>query len=321
MKLGIIGGSGFVGSSIFKFVNHHETFNLDKRPSPDPHINSEIADVRDKDSILRFVTGKDAIILLAAEHRDDVFPVSLYYDVNVLGTKNVLDAMDAANVKTLIFTSSVAIYGSNNTRPKESDVPNPSNHYGRSKLAAEHLILEWYKYNSTGKSITILRPSVIFGENNRGNVFRLMNQVVSKKFVLIGSGQNKKSMAYVENVSAFIMKNLINQKKGIHIYNYSDSPDLTMLEFINKIKKISGAHYRTLKIPFFIGLCFGYLFDLIGILIRKRMIISSTRIKKFCANTQFNSEKALKHFNPPFTLEQGLLRTIKHEFLRDSKKF
>ena len=68
--------------------------------------------------------------MLAAEHRDDVSPTSLYYDVNVAGTKNVLNIMCEAGVKHLIFTSSVAIYGLDKNNPNEKHKEDPFNHYG-----------------------------------------------------------------------------------------------------------------------------------------------------------------------------------------------
>jgi UDP-glucose 4-epimerase len=84
--------------------------------------------------------------LLAAEHRDDVTPVSLYYDVNVEGMKNVLEAMEVNNVKRIVFTSSVAIYGLDKNNPDESFPAEPFNHYGKSKWKAMREVLqEWYE--------------------------------------------------------------------------------------------------------------------------------------------------------------------------------
>jgi nucleoside-diphosphate-sugar epimerase len=101
----IIGGSGFVGSSLIKELQDSNTVNLDKNPSPLYSKNTVIGDIRRVDEI-KIPNGTNTVVLLAAEHRDDVSPDSLYYDVNVIGTKNVLEAMDKAGVKNLIFTSS-----------------------------------------------------------------------------------------------------------------------------------------------------------------------------------------------------------------------
>jgi nucleoside-diphosphate-sugar epimerase len=112
MKTLIIGGSGFVGSFLIRELSEHEINNLDKRSSPFFNNITSKGDIRFLDEI---VIHKDteSIVLLAAEHRDDVSPTSLYYDVNVEGTRNVLKAMDKSGVKNLIFSSSVAVYGLN----------------------------------------------------------------------------------------------------------------------------------------------------------------------------------------------------------------
>ena len=170
MSITIIGGSGFVGSFLIKELEGFNTLNLDKNPSPFYDKNTVIGDIRVIDEI-KIPKCTDSVVLLAAEHRDDVSPTTLYYDVNVQGTKNVLKAMDLAGVTNLIFTSSVAIYGLNKKNPNETNKEDPFNHYGKSKWEAELVIKEWYESDPNNKSVTILRPTVIFGERNRGNVY------------------------------------------------------------------------------------------------------------------------------------------------------
>ena len=162
MKVGIIGGSGFVGSLLIGSLNRFEKYNLDKNLSPFYNEITQVGNILDKKVVEQFVNGKNLIVLLAAEHRDDVSPKSLYYDVNVQGTKNVLEAMDRAGIKNLIFTSSVAVYGLNKNNPDEEHPKNPFNHYGKSKWQAEKLIKEWFDKDPTAKSVTIIRPTVIF---------------------------------------------------------------------------------------------------------------------------------------------------------------
>ena len=94
---------------------------------------------------------QDRLVLLAAEHRDDVSPVSKYYDTNVQGTQNVLDEIDRVGCKHIIFTSSVAVYGLNKANPNENHPVDPFNHYGKSKWEAEKVIKAWYDKNPEGK--------------------------------------------------------------------------------------------------------------------------------------------------------------------------
>ena len=108
-KVLLIGASGFVGTRLLETtVADFDIKNLDKQQSHFyPHI-TQIGDVRDQQALDQALSGFDTVVLLAAEHRDDVSPTSLYYDVNVQGTRNVLAAMEKNGVNNIIFTSSVA---------------------------------------------------------------------------------------------------------------------------------------------------------------------------------------------------------------------
>lgn len=315
LTINVIGGSGFVGSRLIKALENSNCFILDKNPSPFYPNMTRIGDIRNPDEIKLINNKKTSVILLAAEHRDDVSPISLYYDVNVEGTKNVLKKMDEECIKNLVFTSSVAVYGLNKTNPDERHQSDPFNHYGKSKWEAEKVIKDWYENNPEGKSVTIIRPTVIFGERNRGNVFNLLKQISSGRFLMIGKGQNKKSMAYVGNVVAFIKDRIENQEPGYHIFNYADKPDFTMTELSSVIEKKMKLSIPKINIPFWLGMLGGYGFDLLAFLTRKTLSISSVRVKKFCATTQFDASKAHSTFKAPYTLEEGLNKTLEFEFL------
>ena len=318
MNCTIIGGSGFIGSFLIKELMNFNVTNLDKNPSPFFNDISLKCDIRNLNELI-IPESSEFVVLLAAEHKDDVFPVSLYYDVNVQGTKNVLESMDKAGIKNLIFTSSVAVYGLNKLNPDENHVEDPFNHYGKSKLQAEKVIKDWYDNDPVGKSVTIIRPTVIFGERNRGNVYNLLKQISSGKFLMIGNGHNKKSMAYVGNVVAFIKNRLVKAEDGIHVFNYVDKADFTtsdLVSFINEKMKLS---ISKIKIPFWLGVIGGYCFDILSKILGKKLSISSIRVKKFCATTQFDATKAHSSFDAPFTLKQGLDKTLEHEFINPKK--
>lgn len=314
MNICIVGGSGFVGSKLISILDNFNVYNLDKQKSIFFNSITRIADVRIK-SQLDFKKTTKAVVLLAAEHRDDVSPHSLYYDVNVQGTKNILEKMDEQNIKNLIFTSSVAVYGLNKLNPDENHDADPFNHYGKSKWKAEQVIKDWYNNDPKGKSITIIRPTVIFGERNRGNVYNLLSQISSGKFLMIGNGQNKKSMAYVDNVVSFIKNKIEHLESGLNIYNYTDNPDINMIKLVDIIEKTTNVKIPSIRIPYFLGISIGYCFDFLSKISGSKFSITSVRIKKFCSTTQFNSSKAHKSFKPPFTLTQGLNRTLEHEFV------
>ena len=318
MSYVLIGGSGFVGSRLISQLGVNNCFNLDKNQSPFYPKITKIVDIRNIDE-LKISKNTKFVVLLAAEHRDDVSPTSLYYDVNVQGTKNVLQAMDKAGVKNIIFTSSVAIYGLNKTNPNENHSEDPFNHYGKSKWEAEQVIKDWFHNDPVGKSITIIRPTVIFGERNRGNVYNLLKQISSGKFMMIGKGENKKSMAYVGNIVALIKNRLESTELGFNVFNYVDKPDFSMVEITQIIEEKMKIKLSSIKIPYLLGIIGGYGFDFISVLSRKKFAISSVRVKKFCATTQFDASKVRSIFKSPYTLEEGLNKTMEHEFINKQK--
>ena len=318
MSIIIIGGSGFVGSFLINELSDCKVHNLDKNPSPFFDNITINGDIRNLDEIKIPRTSKK-VVLLAAEHRDDISPTSLYYDVNVQGTKNVLEAMDNAGVKNIIFTSSVAIYGLNKSNPDENHPEDPFNHYGKSKWQAEKVIREWFDKDPEDKSVTIIRPTVIFGERNRGNVFNLLKQISSGKFLMIGKGQNKKSMAYVRNVVGFIKDRIEKEETGYNVFNYVDKPDFNMNELVSIIDKKMKLNIPKLRIPYWVGMIGGYCFDFLSQVSGKKLLVSSVRVKKFCATTQFNASKVHKSFDAPYSLKEGLNKTLEHEFINPKK--
>lgn len=320
-KLTLIGGSGFVGTRLANITKaDFQVKNIDKQQSSfHPEITT-IADVRHQDELTRELVEQDYVVLLAAEHRDDVNPTALYYDVNVQGTKNVLQAMDENKVQKIVFISSVAVYGLNKVNPDEQHPVDPFNHYGKSKWQAEEALREWYHKDSKNRSVIIIRPTVIFGERNRGNVYNLLKQIGSGKFLMVGKGINFKSIAYVGNVAAFIKYLLEKDSSGYQLFNYTDKGDLNMNQLVTQVevsltKKIPATH-----LPYWFGMLGGYAFDVLSKVTGKKFDISSIRVKKFCAITQFDSSKVHSSgFEAEYSLSDALDKTLQFEFV-DTKK-
>ena len=318
MRIALVGGSGFVGSRLApRLVNAgHAVTVLDQRRPVGEEIEYARLDVRDKDAVIEALRGHDAIINLAAVHRDDVRPRSLYDDVNIGGAKNVCAAARANSIERIVFTSSIAVYGFAPSGTDETGEMHPFNDYGRTKMEAEAVYRGWLDEDVVHRSLTIVRPTVVFGERNRGNVYNLLRQIAGRNFVMVGRGDNCKSMAYVENVAAFLA-HCLSLGCGEHLHNYVDKPDFNMNELVGKIYEVLGRKRRIrVRIPYWTGYTVGVLFDGVARATHHTFPISAIRVKKFCSETKFESSAArMASFDPPVSLSEGLERTIRYEFL------
>jgi nucleoside-diphosphate-sugar epimerase len=316
-KLVIIGGSGFIGTRLTRRLkkNNQSLVIVDKIPSKAFPELSVLGDVRSIDHLDQAIPSDSIIINLAAEHRDDVQPPSLYHEVNVGGALNICSIAKQKNVQTIIFTSTVAVYGFAPIGTNESGKIAPFNHYGRTKHEAEGVFIAWQAEAPSERTLVIVRPTVIFGENNRGNVYNLLKQIASRKFLMIGHGENRKSMAYVENVAAFI-EYCIGFEPGVHIYNFADKPDFTMNRLVGQVNCVLGRSKKIrFKLPFALGYFVGKFFDIFAVLSRRQFTISSIRVKKFCSNSVYDTAIDRTGFTSPIPLEQALVQTVCFEFL------
>jgi len=320
VKISIIGGSGFIGTRLFKRLQFDPAFSVvivDKARSKTLPDSVTLGDVRFADQLRLSIADESVIVNLAAEHRDDVQPLSLYDEVNVGGAKNICVVAREKGVQTIIFTSSVAVYGFAPIGTDESGKIAPFNDYGRTKYEAEQVYKAWQAEAPEERTLVIIRPTVVFGEQNRGNVNNLLRQIASGKFVMVGHGDNRKSMAYVENVAAFIEYS-ISFKPGVHIYNYIDKPDFTMNSLVAIVSRILGRSEKIgFRLPFAVGYFIGKGFDLVAAITGKRFAISSIRVKKFCTNSVYNTAIDKTGFVRPVTLEQAIAQTVRHEFIEN----
>ena len=317
----VLGGSGFIGT---RLVSHFQDLGQPVhigdlvQSSTFPDLQ-RTCDVRDAASMRSLLFGARAIINLAAEHRDDVTPISRYHETNVEGARQVCQAATEARIQTLIFTSSAAVYGFQPIPVDESGPFEPFNPYGKTKLQAEVIYRAWAEQDSS-RTLVIIRPTVVFGEGNRGNVYNLLRQVASGRFMMVGSGRNQKSMAYVGNV-VDALTFALSLGPGIHIFNYTDGPDLQMSELVSLVNlTLDHPNLKIINLPLSIAMGGGHILDIISQITKLNFPISAIRIRKFCENTQFISDRIKDAgFKPSLSLTAGLINTIKHEFKSTQK--
>ena len=315
----VTGGSGFVGTRLCQlYKDAGEAFRiLDIRESQ--RFTEEVAmcDIRKPEELETHLDG-DVVVHLAAVHRDDIKPLSLYGETNVDGTRNICEVAAKKGIKRIIFASTVAVYGFAKVDSGEDAPIQPFNEYGKSKYAAEEVLTAWAAEDPK-RSVIIVRPTVIFGEGNRGNVFNLLSSIASGRFLMIGPGTNRKSMAYVGNIVAFFRHLEDKMKPGVQIVNYIDKPDLDMNTLVGRTRSVlTGKTGVGLRLPLFAGSIIGTVADVAARITGKKLPISSIRVKKFTSSTAFSTRAhETFDFTAPNTLEEGLEKTLKYEFLDD----
>ncbi len=316
MKILITGGSGFIGTRLIDELikeESHEIIIYDKVKSekyPELCIQD---DIRNVDSLTKACEGVEVIYNLAAEHADNVTPQSLYADVNIGGADNVVQAAKVNNISKIIFTSSVAIYGLNRGTPTEDMEAKPFNEYGRTKYEAEKIFLAWQKENENN-NLQIVRPAVVFGENNRGNVYNLINQISTGKFAMIGDGLNKKSMGYVGNIAKFLCE-LKSSEKTLDIFNFAGKGDLSTKEIVEIVRDELSIEKPFPKIPYCVGIIGGTMLDILSSITGKKFPVSKVRVQKFAAETTVSTKHLFESgFKEAYSLEDGLRAMIRYEF-------
>lgn len=315
----VVGGSGFIGTRLCaRLEAAGRTFAIIDRGVGSAYPNeSSVAEVGSS-AFGEAVPSSAAIVNLAAEHRDDVRPTSRYEEVNVGGARAVCAAASLNDVRVIVFSSSVAVYGDVAECTDERAVPKPANPYGRSKLAAEQVYRQWQAEDPCRRTLVVVRPAAVFGEGGRGNVNLLLSQVAASRFVMVGAGHNVKSLAYVENVAAFI-EFALSFPRGVHVYNYVDKPDLAVHELIAFVRGEAGKSPRArMRVPYAAAYLVGGLFDVARSVSKRPFAISSQRVRKFAASTQFGTAVGETGFVPPVPLRDGLAATVQHVLAEQS---
>jgi nucleoside-diphosphate-sugar epimerase len=222
MSIFLTGSSGFVGKNVVSYFEKQSKINMYERGSK----------INIKEDVVIHLAGKAHDLKKVSSETD-------YYYINTEFTKIIFDSFIASDAKVFIILSSVkAVADKLNNDLTEDHIPNPATHYGKSKLLAEKYILS--KTIPIGKRIYILRPCMIHGPKNKGNLNLLYN-IVSKGLPWpLGSFENKRSFCSVDNL-CFVIKELIeNNHIESGIYNIADDTPISTNELIRLISKCQG---------------------------------------------------------------------------------
>ncbi len=313
MHFMITGSQGFIGSfltsSLLEAGHEVSGLDIDSRPLDNRNYRYVQGDILDKGALQEAMRGVDGIIHLAAEHKDVGIPQSRYFEVNVTGTRTVLECASNAGIGKLVFFSSAAVYGRPGKASDEKPLC-PATPYGASKLQAEAAVRAWIAEDPS-RAAVIIRPTATFGPENYANIYRLISRVCDGKFMWIGKGDNVKSVAYVGNLVAATQFLLDRLEPGLQIYNYSDEPQLRMKQLVDLISKKAQVRVNRFYIPYLIAITVGGVLEVLFKMAGSNFEITTNRLKKFCMHSEHPADKIRSlGFHQKYTLEEGIEKTV-----------
>jgi nucleoside-diphosphate-sugar epimerase len=294
MKVKITGYSGFVGKNLFEYLSNHG-FLVEGISLRNLYWNNDIVG--------------DAIIHLAGKAHDTKKngDSSEYFKINTDLTKEIFDAFLESGVRDFIYFSSVkAVADEVEDVLFENTEANPQTPYGQSKLNAEQYIIS--KYLPEGKRVFIIRPCMIHGPGNKGNLNLLYNVVKKRVPYPLAAFENQRSFLGIDNLN-FMVKEILENKNIISgVYNFADDDVLSTNDLVRIISSTSNIKNLSIAIPKSIINGIAKIGDLI------KLPLNSETVQKLTENYRVSNQKikdAIGIDKLPITAQQGIEKTIK----------
>ncbi len=307
MRILITGVHGFVGTNLACSLTGHKVYGVD---IVSPQNDNVLETFSWEDVAQNRIPKVDAIIHLAGKAHDVNHQLVWddFYSVNTVLTQKIFDYYKASSSRIFIFFSSVAAVAKHvDTILLESEKEAPNGFYGKSKYLAEQYICSNWDDLDLNKRVYILRPSMIHGPGNKGNL-NLLYGVVKKGIPYpLGAFDNKRSFTSVDNLK-FIINRLLESDAESGIYNVADDEPVSSNELVALIAEILGNKSRIWNVPQPIVRGMARLCDWL------HLPLTTERLEKLTGNFIVSNQKiknAIGVENLPVRAHDGLVKTIK----------
>ena len=207
------------------------------------------ADVRDFESLARNSRPFDIIVNLAAIHREPGHRPAEYFETNIAGAKNICRVAEKIGCCEIVFTSSIAVYGIHDRIVDEHSEATPKMPYGQSKLKAEAVYRDWAE--NTGGRLSIIRPGVVFGPGEQGNVTRLIREMLKRKRSIQIRPDQIKAGIYIEELLGIIhwLRSRPAENSGFQLVNAVSEEPLTFNSYGRALEKMRGFSNKPFIVP------------------------------------------------------------------------
>lgn len=245
----------------------------------------------------------------AAVHREPGHEDFEYYETNLLGADNVCAWAERVGCAEMIFTSSISPYGPSEQTKDERTIPVPATAYGGSKLAAEKIHLAWLAADKDNRHLVIVRPGVVFGAGEGGNVSRLIKAVIKRYFFYMGNRTTRKAGTYVKELCAALCWVLQRQKeRGEHfsLFNMTMNPGPSIEEYVQAVCRVANVERKIPAVPYPLLLVVAHSINLIAQPLGIKHPFSPVRIKKLVRSNDIRPTFLVENAYPyRYTLESA----------------
>lgn len=301
----IFGGSGFIGTHLIHLLKNECVKPGDKIFDLDivmPGEEGVVPGVVEKNEGVKYIrldvckpiefdfkpTADDVIFNLAAVHRTPGHPDHEYFETNIRGAENVTAFAEKYGINKILFTSSIAPYGAAEELKEETTLPTPNTPYGISKLVAEKIHQMW-QVKDEKRELTIVRPGIVYGKGEHGNMTRLYKGMKGHYFMYTGRKDTIKACIYVKELVLFFKYRMMdNSFPGTDIFNCTFEPAYNIEQICETMKKATGLKYRIPLIPGGLLMTAATILGPIG---GKKVGIHPARVKKLMVSTNICGKK------------------------------
>ncbi|MEQ8462262.1 NAD-dependent epimerase/dehydratase family protein [Coleofasciculus sp. E1-EBD-02] len=256
MKILVTGGTGFTGSHLTRRLlqKGHDVVAIDNKPGlffdelKERGAEIHIGSVADRDLVDKVTQGCEVVHHLAAAFRQVNLPKKIYWDVNVEGTRYLLEAALKYGVAKFVYCSTCGVHGNVKQTPADENAPiTPADYYQYTKYEGEKLIPDFVQ---KGLKVLTLRPAAIYGPGDPERFSILFKRVKKGRFLMFGDGQCHYHPLYIDNlVDAFELA-AASEKGNGEAYLIADENYHTLNKLVTAIAKAIGVNLTITHLPF-----------------------------------------------------------------------
>lgn len=240
----------------------------------------------------------DLIANFAAIHREPGHENYEYFATNLLGAENVCKFAERVGCQNIIFTSSISPYGVSESAKDEKTLPIPVTAYGSSKLVAEKIHQVWQAKDANNRRLVIVRPGVVFGPGEGGNVSRLIKAVTRQYFFFTGNKNTRKAGVYVKelcNAMWWVLQEQNRNRETVSLFNMSMNPGPSIGEYVKAICKTQGIKRFIPSISYRALMGAAYVINALAGPLRIKHPFSPVRIRKLVRSNNVIPTYLLEH--------------------------